>query len=340
MDSSAVERDRRHVVKLRRECGPELIGALEDPTTIEISINPDGWLWVEPLGHPAKRIVRMQPSKVQAIISTVAAVLGRVANVENPILEGELPLDGSRFQGLLPPIVVAPSLSIRKRASSVFTLEEYVRDGIMTTSQRLCLEDAVASRKNILIVGGTSSGKTTLTNAVIQSIVEKTPDDRLILIEDTYELQCNAKNCVPMHASDSVSMDRLLRAALRLRPDRILVGEVRGAEALALLKAWNTGHPGGVATLHANSPLGALTRLEQLTSEGSKSTKHLPALISEAIDLIVFIERTAGRRAVSAMANVMENVHGRYQIATVDSMPSNCDVSSAQVDVVPNSIVV
>lgn len=309
----------RLLEKLTRELGPCITSALADPQVIEVMVNADGLIWVEKMGDAPVVCGSILESQTHSIIATVAAVLDRVANDASPILEGELPTDGSRFEGMLPPVTSAPVMAIRKRASQIFSLDDYVTSGVMTKPQREVIANAVKSRKNILICGGTGSGKTTLTNAVIAEIVRLTPDDRLVIIEDTYELQCKAENHVTLHATEAISMDRLLRGTLRMRPDRILVGEVRGPEALALLKSWNTGHPGGLATLHANSAMAALTRLEQLTGEATHGTTQLPALIAEAVDLIVFIQRSGGKRFVQDIAEVHANKAGEYQIQSVAS---------------------
>jgi type IV secretion system protein VirB11 len=194
----------------------------------------------------------MQPATAESFIATVASTLRSSVTRESPILECELPLDGSRFEALIPPVVSAPVFTIRRKASAVFPLDEYEQQRIMTARQRRAIETAVALRHNILVVGGTGTGKTTLANGIIDHIVRASPGHRLVIIEDTPEIQCAAKNAVVMRATDTVDMQRLLKATMRLRPDRIIVGEVRGGEALSLLKAWNTGHPGGVCTVHAN----------------------------------------------------------------------------------------
>ena len=177
-----------------------------------------------------------------------------------PIVSAELPETGERFEGLLPPVVRAPVFAIRKRAAGVIRLERYVADGILTQQHVDYLRQAVKDRLNIVIAGGTSTGKTTLANALLQEMAST--GDRVILLEDTVELQCVAEDHVPLRTKPGVvSMSELVRSTLRLRPDRIVVGEVRGREALDLLKAWGTGHPGGIATIHAGSALGALSRL-------------------------------------------------------------------------------
>jgi len=298
--------------KLRIEAGPEVLRALEAPDVIEILLNPDGRLWVESMGAGGMaEIGRMAPLNAEALIGTVADSLGIVATRETPIVEGEFPLDGSRFEGLLPPVVSGPAFSIRKKPPMIFTLEDYVRKGIVDRYQRDRIESAISQYENILVVGGTGSGKTTLTNAIIDGIAAIHPDDRLVIIEDTAEIRCRSENAVILRSTVDVSMERLLRATMRLRPDRIVVGEVRGMEALALLKAWNTGHPGGVATVHANSAQAGLIRLEQLVAE-SGSQKDMRPLIAEAVDLALFIERNGSQRKVKEAITVNGFDAGSY----------------------------
>jgi type IV secretion system protein VirB11 len=304
------EAKRRVIIKLTRELGPLVCGLLEDPSVIEIMLNPNGELWVERLGESMKPCGYMAESTARSLMNTIASTLNEELTEQKPILECELPLDGSRFEALVPPIVEGPTFTIRKKAIMVFTLHDYVEKGIMTTRQRVAIESAALDRKNILIVGGTGSGKTTLTNAVINYMVDVCPDDRFVIMEDTRELQCTAKNAVLMRSVDQADMTRLLKATMRLRPDRILVGEVRDGAALALLKAWNTGHPGGAATLHANSAAAGLIRMEQLVAEAT----HAPmqSLIGEAVDLIVSIERHAGSRRINEVLQVTGHDGQRY----------------------------
>jgi type IV secretion system protein VirB11 len=181
---------------------------------------------------------------------------------------------------------------------------------MMTSHQASVIRNAIKSRLNIVVSGGTGSGKTTLANAVIAEIVETAPDDRLVILEDTAEIQCVAENAVALHTSNSVDMARLLKSTMRLRPDRIIVGEVRDGAALTLLKAWNTGHPGGVTTIHSNSATSALQRLEQLTAEVSQ--QPMQSVIGDAVDLIVSIERTGKGRRVTDILHVETFSAGRY----------------------------
>lgn len=302
MSSTTQQSRERSLESLSFNLGTELIAALNDPDVVEVLVNPDKTVWVEKLGRGMKCVGTMEPSRSRMIITLVAASLETNASVEAPIVEGELPLDGSRFEGLLPPIVSNPSFTIRKKASQVFTLEQYVQQGIMPAVVKDLISRAVQNHQNILVVGGTGSGKTTLVNGIIDAISLFCPSDRSVIIEDTAELQSTSENTVFLRTSDFVDMNRLLRATMRLRPDRILVGEVRGGEALTLLKSWNTGHPGGVATVHANSAYGGLTRLEQLISEATVAP--MQQLIAEAVHIVLAITRTPKGRAVKEVIKV------------------------------------
>ena len=313
----SAEKQERVREKLLRELGPNIRGALADPRVIEVVLNPDGNLWVERLGEEMQVVGTMASSNAESLMATIASSLSTTITRERPVLEGELPTDGSRFEGMIPPVVVRPSFAIRKKASQVFSLAEYVRNGIMTEAQRLGVIEAVKSRWNILVVGGTGTGKTTLLNAIILVISEVSPEHRVVIIEDTVELQCSSKNVVQLRTSDTVTMQGLLRVTMRLRPDRILVGEVRGAEALALLKAWNTGHPGGLATVHANDASSGLLRIKQLIEEGLQGGKADPEVIAEAVGLVVVIKKTSaapGRR-ISEMVRVLGYKNGAYVLA-------------------------
>lgn len=278
--------------KLRRELGDDVCGALDDPQVLDIILNSDGNLWMERLGQPLTIVSQLKPTQAEAILTTVAAVMKTSITRDTPIIECELPFDGSRFSGLIPPVVPAPCFAIRRKASQVFSLEDYVRQNILSFSRCRLLQSAVVSRKNILVVGGTGSGKTTFLNALVAEMVKASPEHRLLIIEDTPEIQCTTPNQQPLRTSFNVDMQRLLKSSMRLRPDRIIVGEVRGGEALSLLKAWNTGHPGGCASLHANGARAGLIRLEQLIAEAS--TSPMRTLIGEAVDYVVAIVKTSG----------------------------------------------
>ena len=312
-DADHSSRRQRLHEKLRRDFGDVFMVALNDPRTIEILLNADGKLWQERLGEPMKVIGNMTATRAESVMRTIAACLDTTITRDKPTLEGELPLDGSRFAGQLPPIVSAPTFAVRKKASSVFTLEQYVEAGIMTEGQREVICNAVARHKNILVIGGTGTGKTTLTNAIIQQIVTHDSKERIFIIEDTGEIQCVAANCVTYHTTLEVSMTKLLRTTLRMRPDRILVGEVRGPEALDLLMAWNTGHEGGVATLHANNALSGLSRLAMLISMHTECPKSIEPLIGEAVHIVIHIARTPAGRRIQEILEVSGYADGRYQ---------------------------
>lgn len=302
----------RSTQMLRTAMGPLIAQALVDPEVVEILLNPDGSLWLdrlqrgrEPTGtylasEDAERIIRLVAAHVRAEVHSGA-----------PILSAELPDTGERFEGILPPVVRAPAFSIRKRAIGVIPLDQYVATGTLTQQQSDFLSQAVRERRNILIAGGTSTGKTTLANALLAAMADT--GDRVILLEDTVELQCSAADHVPLRTRPGVvSMTELVRSTLRLRPDRIVIGEVRGPEALDLLKAWGTGHPGGVATLHASSAAGALSRLEQLIQEVAT---HAPrALIAETIDIIVFIAGRGRSRRVQDIVGIQGFNDQGYQL--------------------------
>ena len=276
--------------------------ALEAPDTIEIMANPDGSVWSEKAGIGLIISEHTLPSSDrERVIRLVASGVGVAANRTSPIISAELPGSGERFEGLLPPVSTAPCFSIRKPATTPFELGDYVTQGALAPALAQALKDAIATHANILIAGGTSSGKTTFTNALLAE--PSLHDDRIVILEDTRELRCAAPNVVQLRTHrGSTSLQDLVRSTLRLRPDRIIIGEVRGAEALDLLKAWNTGHPGGITTLHANSAHGALARLEQLTLE---ATPRAPFdLIAEAIDVVVFMSRAGGQRRVEEALRV------------------------------------
>lgn len=299
----------RLVRKLQEALGDHLCVALDDASVVEIMLNPDGRLFIERLGQGIAPAGEMSPGAAEIIIGSVAHALQSEADDEQPIISGELPIGGHRFEGLLPPVVAAPVFAIRRRASRLIPLDDYVKSRVMTEAQASVLRSAISSRLNIVISGGTGSGKTTLANAVIAEIIESAPDDRIVILEDTAEIQCAADNAVCLHTSDTVDMNRLLKSTMRLRPDRIIVGEVRDGAALTLLKAWNTGHPGGVCTIHSNTAMSALRRLEQLTAEASQ--QPMREVIGEAVDLVVSIERNGRGRRVRDVIHV-EGFNGTH----------------------------
>lgn len=304
--------DLRAIEKLKRDMGRSLMEALEDPETLEIMLNPDGKLWREKFGQPMFCMGTVPVQRSKTIIQTIAGFHKKIIDSNSPFLECELPIDGSRFAGQLPPLVAGPTFAIRKKASRIFLLDEYVNKGVMTRVQADFICRAIAAHKNILVIGGTGSGKTTLLNAIIAEIVRQFPDERICIIEDTGELQCAALNFVQYHTTINVTMTDILRLILRMRPDRIFVGETRGPEALDMLDAWNTGHEGGAASLHANNTLSALTRLRSLISRNPFAPREIEPVIGEAVNVIVQISKTSEGRRIKEIREIQGYENGEY----------------------------
>lgn len=327
-ESLSAQRRRRMLVTA---LGADIAGAMADPTVVEIMVNPDGALRLDRLGEGRTDTGRQLPcDQVERIIRLVASHARAEVHSDWPIVSAELPPHGEgrageRFEGVLPPVSPAPCFAIRKPARRLHTLGDYVADGMMSTAVADALRAAVSARRNILVAGGTSSGKTTLANALLAEMApgQAGRDARVILIEDTRELQCPLPDTVALRTRPPhVTMSHLVRSTLRLRPDRIVVGEVRGPEALDMLKAWNTGHPGGVATIHANSATAALTRLEQLCQEAVITVPR--PLIAEAIDVVVFIAGRGIDRRVATVAEVtgLSNVTGLFELTELNIPPT------------------
>lgn len=333
------EQYQRLEAKLRRELGDTVLSLLADDRTEDIVLNPDSSLWMKRRGSGFSRFGQMTPAQAASAVGTIAAWRGTVLNHEHPFLETELPIDGSRFEGIVAPVVRHPIFAIRLRPKRIYTLDDYEARRILTDkrdplnasrrrddfpstvrglSHTEIIRAAIRARKNILVVGSTGSGKTTLVNAILDALALLTPDDRVISIEDTTELQCSVSNYLDLRAVGSVSMLQCLRACMRLKPTRIVVGEVRGAEAHTLLKAWNTGHPGGAATIHANDALSGLIRLESLVAEATSSPQQ--SLIAEAVDIVIFVDEEAelhAGRKVREVLLVTGYRDGQYQVEQV-----------------------
>jgi type IV secretion system protein VirB11 len=326
-ESLSAQRRRRMLITA---LGADIAQAMADPAVVEIMVNPDGALRLDRLGEGRTETGRhLACEQVERIIRLVASHARAEVHAAWPIISAELPPHaegraGERFEGVLPPVSSAPCFSIRKPAQRLHTLGDYVADGLMNDTVASALRTAVSARHNILVAGGTSSGKTTLANALLAEMApgKAGGDARVILIEDTRELQCPLPDTVALRTRPPhVTMTDLVRSTLRLRPDRIIVGEVRGPEALDMLKAWNTGHPGGVATIHANSAAAALTRLEQLCQEAVITVPR--ALIAEAIDVVVFIAGRGIDRRVATVAQVtgFSPVTDRYELTDLIHPP-------------------
>lgn len=288
---------------LARALGPAIAQALNEPDVVEALINADGRVWIDRIGKGLECTAYiLSAADRETAIRLLAHEAGDTVGADRPALSTILPDSAARIQALLPPLVEAPTLAIRKRPSRIYELDDYVADGIATEAQAALMRAAVARRQNIVVAGGTGSGKTTLLNALLAEAPFQ--DARVVILEDTAELQCTSVNSVQLltkRTPPQVTMRDLVQMTLRLRPDRIVVGEVRDGAALEVLKAWNTGHPGGLLTLHANSAADALTRLEDLALESSATAPQ--RLISATVDLVVFIERTGQGRRVAELKN-------------------------------------
>lgn len=314
MDPSQPDPISRSLSMLHTALGPLLLSRLGDPGVAEVMLNPDGRVWVDrfDVGLVDTGLV-LSSADGERILRLVAHHVGAELHAGRQRLAAELPGTGERVEGLLPPLVAAPTFSLRKPASRVIPLADYVAAGVMTQAQAEALTEAVDERRNILVAGPTSSGKTTLVNALLARVA--TGSDRVVMIEDVRELQCAAENLVALRTGEgAASLAELARAALRLRPDRIIIGEVRGAEALDLVKAWGTGHPGGVGTLHAGSALGALLRLEQLIQEAVVTVPR--TLIADTIDVIAVIAGRGRQRRLTELSRLSGlGPEGAYQLS-------------------------
>lgn len=306
MNTKKQDNINQRLESLRYALGDKILDALANPDVVEIMLNPDGRLWIESLGKMAW-VGEISANDAMVILNLVASALDSKTGVsdEHPLVEGELPLGGERFMGVAPPVVERAAFAIRKPAGKIFTLDDYVRNRVLTFGQAETLRRAIKNRLNILVIGGTGSGKTTFCNALLHELSLISPEIRMLIIEDTRELQCALENKFCMRSNEWVDMARLSLAVNRLRPDSISVGEVRaGSPALALLKLWNTGHPGGFATVHANSAYGGLTRMDQLIQEVSSAPQRV--LIGEAINVAVFLKKTKEGRRIEEIIQVNE----------------------------------
>jgi type IV secretion system protein VirB11 len=312
---------------LRTALGPVVSAWLDEPQVVDVLLNPDGSLWVERLGE--ERIAtgdRLTPADAERIIRLVADHVGAEAHAGSPVVSAELPEGGERFEGLLPPVVVAPIFAIRRRAATDLVLADYIRTGVLTDFEAAFLDSAMRERRNVVIAGDAKTGKTTLARTILQIAAET--GDRLILLEDRREISLPHGNVVALLAKDGVaSLSDLVRSALRLSPDRIPVGEVRGKEAIDLLDAWSTGHAGGVATIHAKSTVGALYRFEQLCLRTIVNPPR--ELIAETVDVIVLVTVRSGRRRVEQIVEVLGlDERGGYRLAPVSQTSSSTKESS------------
>lgn len=343
----------RVMERIRRECKGPVLDALEDPDIAEVMRNPDGKVWVWSLTRGIVDTGYVMPqSQSRSMLETTASLLGTTLTEDNPILEGEFPLDGSRLEGLIYPVVASDTFSVRKASVKIFSLESYRDSGVLPAGKLRgpqhqlrsvdswpsaydCIRAAIGGYKNILVVGGTGSGKTTFINACFASLHEQCPNDRLIVIEDTREVQVTMPNRVLMRSSERVPMDRLLKASLRLNPTRIAVGEVRSGEAFTLMKAWSTGHPGGMCTVHSDSASEGLdiflTRCFEHEKAGNLTQEMMGRMIASTVDYVVVIEKTGGGtgRLITELAEVLGYEHGKFVVKPVDIAEAGDEMQAA-----------
>ena len=315
------EHSRRTINKLRRELGRIILNALQDPHVEDIARNSDGWLWIKRQGQPWEKLDELSDVQTENILRAVASSLDLTITPDQPYLDGELIIDGSRIHGNIPPETRRPSFTIRKRSTLIFTLEDYIEQETLHPKHYPTLLSAIENRKNIFVVGSTGSGKTTLVNALIDKAVKLTPEDRFVIIEDTGEIQCAAPNTEQLFTTHNRNLDELVKETLRMRPDRIIIGEVRGAEALNLLEIWNTGHNGGIATAHADAatPQAGLERIEMLVSRANAklSNNFIRRLIGATVNMIVCIQHTKKGREINNITIVKGYKNNEYQLEAI-----------------------
>ena len=310
--------------KLERELG-FILDFLQEDAVQEIFVNPDGSVWVDRAGEDRKHEGTISASKVQAFLSTVASSLNEIIDAKNPTIDGVLLLDGSRISGEIPPNVAAPSMRIRKHALHVEPLRYHLDTGVITHEQFELIREAIGNRRNIVVVGGTASGKTFLANSILHEVSALTPTDRVLTIEDTKELVVTSPDNVSWVTTPYVDMKKMLHRALRATPKRIVVGEVRGGEAYQLLKMWGTGHSGGLATIHSDKgAMDGLRRLERMCAESEElrgmGPEWIRETVGEVVHLLVNITRDEHQRSVPRLVRVdgIDALTGSYVYEVIE----------------------
>jgi P-type conjugative transfer ATPase TrbB len=313
---------------LLRHLGPVMAGALTDDDVTEVYVNPqDHQVRVESRrGGRTAFPCTIESEQVEMFLNAAATRAGVLLRPESPFLETTLPDEffrRARLQGFVPPVVREPAFTIRKPPAIVYGLDDYVERLAMWPAHRQRLAQAVRSHESILVCGATNSGKTTFANAVLHEMTVSCPTERIVILEDTAELQCVASDHLALRTPVGGTLAQLVKATLRASPDRIVVGEVRDAAALDLLDAWATGHPGGVATLHATTPAGALARLDRLAQRANVPSQA--TLIAEAIDWIVMMG--PGRLVKSLTRVVGLDEDGEFMLDQLDEEAGQCELA-------------
>ena len=315
----AEESARQFRDSLCRALGTVVLEAFANPDVTEVYVNPSGHIYLDTrsVGRVAAG-TRLTSEQILRFLNLVGSRVPMVLNTARPQIQAELPAEGflgARLQGFIPPLVSAPSFNLRKPPTTVYSLADYETAGILSPRHREAVTEAVRTRRNILVAGGTASGKTTLVNAVLLEITTTFPRDRIVVLEDTVELRCAAPDHLALRTTDGVRLRDLVKASLRTSPDRIVVGEVRDDAALDLLDAWETGHPGGCATLHANDSLAALYRLDRLAQRANAGPQA--HLVGDAINLVVMIAGGSQRRRVTEVTEVLGFNGSSYELRPI-----------------------
>ncbi len=311
----------RAAARLEGACGQEIVQAMQDPEICEIMLNCDGLLFVEVIGSGMQEAGCVDRQAAFTIAKTLASLTGQVLDPEHPLLGAEIPFNGSRIEIQIPPVVKAPSFTIRKHNALDLPLASLIDAQMLTSSQADLLRQAMLQRRSIVVSGATGCGKTTLVNALLNELAVLCPEDRIVCVEDTAELKVQTANRLHLLTAPGVGMDALLRSALRSRPDRIVVGEVRGPEALDLIDAFSTGHRGGLTTLHAGSVQQALKRLQLLVSRHPSAPRKIEPAVADALDLIVQLERRP-QRHVAEIAEVTACTEEGWITRSLLSLPA------------------
>jgi P-type conjugative transfer ATPase TrbB len=311
--------NQRHLDALARALGPVALHAVRDPDVTELYVNASGALYVDTRSRGRVDTgSALSAEQVFRFLNLVASAHATLLTAARPQLQAELPRElfhAARLQGCIPPLTAAPTFNLRKPPAVVYSLDDYVEARILAPAHREALGEAVRQRQNVLIAGGTASGKTTLANALLREIAGVHPRDRIVILEDTIELQCSARDHLALRTTETLRLQDLVKAALRTSPDRIVVGEVRDEAALDLCDAWETGHPGGCGTLHAETAQGALHRLDRLAQRNNVPPQ--PELVASAIDLVVVIAGGSSQRRVTEIAEVAGYDGRHYLLTTV-----------------------
>jgi Flp pilus assembly CpaF family ATPase len=303
----------RHLAILRHVLGPAA-SLLDDPRTTEVLINPDGTLWQECQGealHPTGDV--FLPVATMQVIAAIAGATGKSCTAHQPTLRAMLPGTRVRVQATLPPASKGPSCTFRRLSERILTLDDQIAAGVVEPWQADCLRQAVHAKHNLILAGQTGSGKTTMQGSLLDLI----DGERLVTVEDTEELLIRpGRDWKPLYTTETLSIHAQLIAALRERPDRVMIGEVRGAEMADMLDSWESAHPGGISTLHASTPESALRRMEGCLRQVSPAHpvpmagKQARPLLAANVQWIVCMARTPLGRRVTAIAR-LHGMHGK-----------------------------